>query len=206
MSERTIFHNFHNILEKKMKKTNWTLRIAIGFIVVVVIGTSVWVSHDAFAQRGGNIHVLRHQDHEGGLGQMNPFKAHFASIMQAMKDLNLTDEQKEQLNEIRENTKAEVEPIVDTLQNKHDALHDAVTADEPDETAIRDIAAELGNTIGDLAVVLSGTYQEVKPILSEEQLEIVEEMMEKRKDMRQNRKERIHSFLEKLHEAHNSDN
>ena len=68
-------------------------------------------------------------------------------------------------------------------------LHDAVYADVPDETAINEAAVNLGLTIGDQAVLRRIIMDEVKAVLTPEQIERWEEMKSHRRGMREDGEE-----------------
>lgn len=90
-------------------------------------------------------------------------------------DLELTDEQR---NEIRETVKAhrdELVPAIKDVMAKRKALRAAVLAESPDESAIRAAAAALGESIGDAAVLASEVATEVKPILTDEQKQMLQD-------------------------------
>ena len=68
-------------------------------------------------------------------------------------------------------------------------MHDAVYADVPDETAINEAAVNLGLTIGDQAVLRRIIMDEVKAVLTPEQIERWEEMKSHRRGMREDGEE-----------------
>ncbi len=224
-----------------MNESKWTFRVVVGLTVAIALGSIMWVSHDASAQRQRGIRVLGPQDGEyagqrgeyagqrgeyagqrgeyagqrgGYAGQqgMGFLQNRLAAIHQTLEELDLTDDQKELLTALREETRSQAEPILEDLQVKRDVLFDAVMADDPNEVAIREVAASIGSVIGDLAVIATETIEELHAILSDEQIAIVKEKLEKRKEkqqdrmkMRQDRKNQIRNFIEKIQEGADED-
>jgi Spy/CpxP family protein refolding chaperone len=89
-------------------------------------------------------------------------------------ELNITDEQKEKIVEVVKARKGELIPGVKTVMVKKRALREAVLADSPNEKAIRTAAADLGKSIGDVAVLASKVVGEARPILTEKQIKRLE--------------------------------
>jgi len=60
------------------------------------------------------------------------------------------------------------------------SLRKAVLAKDADEAAIRKAAADLGNSIGDAAVLFSKAAGEARPVLTPEQIERLEKFLSER--------------------------
>ena len=75
--------------------------------------------------------------------------------------------------DVAKSKKSVVEPAVRAMATKKRALRDAVLAEKPDEAAIRKAAADLGTTLGDLAVIASQAAGEAKLVLSTEQKQLI---------------------------------
>ena len=88
-------------------------------------------------------------------------------------ELDLSSEQRTKLMDVAKSKKSVVEPAVRAMATKKRALRDAVLAEKPDEAAIRKAAADLGTTLGDLAVIASQAAGEAKLVLSTEQKQLI---------------------------------
>jgi protein CpxP len=130
----------------------------------------------------------------GGPGQMGP-----GPIMQGLRELNLTDAQKEQVKGILEGHKAEFKKIADATQPARQALHEAVTADKFDEAAIRAAAAAVGAAEGDAAVLRARVHADVWALLTPEQQTKAKELkgqVGQRRGARLNQlRDRVQKFL-----------
>ena len=107
-------------------------------------------------------------------------------LARALRSLDLTEEQKEQVKGILEAAKDKREATREALADATKRLHTAVT-EGADETAIREAAANLGKAIGDQAVLRASTMASIKEVLTDEQREQLEKM-----------KERVEKFREKM--------
>jgi Spy/CpxP family protein refolding chaperone len=76
-------------------------------------------------------------------------------LMALRADLNLTDEQRTAVRETLQEHKKEIAQAVRPVAQQKRALRDAVLAEKPDDAAIHKAADELGQRIGDAAVVLA---------------------------------------------------
>lgn len=97
--------------------------------------------------------------------------------------LGLTDEQAEQLQQLRTAHQEEMKNIHQLKKEKREALQEAVRSGA-DEQAIRAAAAELGTALGDAAVLRAAHIAKVKEVLTEEQLEKWQELKEECKEHR----------------------
>lgn len=88
-------------------------------------------------------------------------------------ELGVTDEQQAAIRGVVKEHRTELVQCVKDLTSKRRALRQAVTAQTPDEAAIRAAADELGKAIGNTAVEASKVIGQVKGHLTPEQLEIL---------------------------------
>ena len=82
--------------------------------------------------------------------------------------LNLTDEQKQAIRTICQQSRADANEVVAAIDDARAALHEAVIAGA-DEAKIRAAAAALGTAIGNQAVLQAQTIAAAKAVLTEEQ-------------------------------------
>jgi protein CpxP len=86
-----------------------------------------------------------------------------------MRELNLTDAQREQVKTIVESYQADTKAIGDRAMTARQNLHVATTSASFDEAAVRARAAELAAVEADMAVVRARIFADVFQILTPEQ-------------------------------------
>ena len=84
-------------------------------------------------------------------------------------NLGLTDAQKDQIKTIAESHKDEWKALADRGRTSHEALNDAVNADQLDEALVRSKSAEAGVVEADMAVTRARVRGEVFQILTADQ-------------------------------------
>ena len=89
--------------------------------------------------------------------------------------LNVTPEQREQVLRIVQSHRAEIARAAKPVVEKRRVLRDATRALPIDEARIRGAAAELGDALGDLAVVGAKVKAEARQVLTAEQLASIDE-------------------------------
>jgi Spy/CpxP family protein refolding chaperone len=142
-------------VDEEMRRRNaMRHRIIPLAVAAIVVGlTAMWAMSDTTTQppmRGhhgmGHVHALWSQ-------------------------LNLTPDQKTKIEAIKSAHKDRILAAGQDVMTKRHALFDAVTADKPDEAAIRKAADDLGKAIGNASVTASAIVAEVRPILTAEQID-----------------------------------
>ena len=94
----------------------------------------------------------------------------------ALRGLDLTDAQREQVKAIMESHRDEQKAIGDRMQAARKALHEAIAADTFDETAVRAKAAEIGAVEADAAVLQARIKSGIFAILTPEQVKKAKEL------------------------------
>jgi len=97
-----------------------------------------------------------------------------------LRQLDLTDEQVEAINEALKENKEKAEAARKAVAEATKALHEAVI--KGDEAGIREAATNLGKAIGNGAVLRASTMTSVKKVLTDEQREELEELTAKLKE------------------------
>lgn len=100
------------------------------------------------------------------------------------RHLDLTDEQQAQLEELLVARRDQREATRDQMRAAREALADQIHADVFDETAVRAAAAQVAVLEADQAVARAQMFQEIKQILTPEQLERMQQMREERREFR----------------------
>ncbi|NUQ63272.1 MAG: Spy/CpxP family protein refolding chaperone [Pirellulales bacterium] len=88
-------------------------------------------------------------------------------------ELNLTDEQRSKIREVLVSHKQEIAKRAKAVWEKRNALREEVLASGTDEPKIRSLAGELTQAVADAAVLASKLRDEIAPVLSDEQRELV---------------------------------
>jgi protein CpxP len=151
------------------------LTAAVGFVTTAQLSARAGASQDpaAQAERRGPGMMGRGMMGPGGPG----FRGGpggpggpFGMGGFALRGLDLTDAQRDQVKAIMESHRDEQKAIGDRMQAARKALHEAIAADTFDEAAIRAKAAEIGAVEADAAVLQAKIKSEVFAILTPEQV------------------------------------
>ena len=134
-------------------------------------------------------------------GPMSPESA-FGMLRMMADRIGLTDAQKEQLKTIAASHRDEWKALADRARTAHQALHDAVMADNVDEALIRSRSAEAATVEADIAVAAARARAEAWQVLTPEQrteLQQIQSQMRERMKARRgafwNRVERFFDFV-----------
>jgi protein CpxP len=106
----------------------------------------------------------------GGPGMRGGPGGPFGMAGLPLRELELTDTQREQVKAVMESHRDEQKAIGDRMQAARKALHDAIAADEFDEAGIRTAAAQVGAVEADAAVLQARIRSEVIALLTPEQV------------------------------------
>jgi len=128
----------------------------------------------------------------GGGGAGGPAR-HFARIARA---LDLTDDQKTKIKAVLKTHEAEIEAQLQAGSQARRSLYDAVQSRPPDESLIRNRAADLGRVHGDGAVLLAKIRAEIDPILTDAQKSKIAAFHDKMATRGDRMAHALHAFLE----------
>jgi len=101
-----------------------------------------------------------------------PAKGH----MRGMEQLNLTDQQKAQVNTILRSYQPTAGPLIREVVTERRALRDAIRAQTIDETAIRAQVAKVASLEADLAVQRAHIAHDIRAVLTPEQIQKLKNM------------------------------
>ena len=114
-----------------------------------------------------------------GHGDGGPLRALMSGqvgrLLTLRSELDLTTEQKESIHKIVESHRQEIRDVMKPVVEKRRALRDATIATNPDEKAIRAAASDLGNALGNAAVLGSKIKAEVVTVMTPEQKQKIDE-------------------------------
>ncbi len=108
-----------------------------------------------------------------------------------LSKLNLTAEQKTAVDKVFEKYHADLVKAHEGVKEKVKALMTAVTADKPDEKAIRAASEDLSKAIGDAAVLRSKIHVDLLAVLTAEQVK-------KLKDLREEHMKKMDEMCKKM--------
>jgi len=115
-------------------------------------------------------------------------------LAKAGRMLGITDDQKDIIAAVVEKYRPEFKENILSLMEAQRNLRDAVTSDNFNESAIKTASNKVGEYRTDLAVLAGKAYQEVKVILTPEQLNAIKKF----KEMRRRHSDDYMNFLNEL--------
>lgn len=97
--------------------------------------------------------------------------------------LNLTDDQKNQVKTILQNTRPAVQPLLQQLAANRQAMQQAIESPTPDKTAIQNLANAQGQLVSQLAVIRANTFSQIySTVLTPDQQAKLKELQSKRQN------------------------
>jgi Spy/CpxP family protein refolding chaperone len=105
---------------------------------------------------------------------------HMYRMNMLFDELGITGDQRVALKKLFKEHRKDIQPLSEGVMIKGRALRELILAGTPDQAAIRQASAELGNAIADAAVQASVLAKEARSILTPEQLEQFKEMRQHR--------------------------
>jgi Spy/CpxP family protein refolding chaperone len=111
-----------------------------------------------------------------GRGPHGPGEPGERHMERVLEQLDLTEEQRAELEQKLPQFRETIQPSMERLREARSGLTDLIHADQLDEVAIRQAAAEMAEIEGDVAVARARHYQELRQILTPEQLEELQQM------------------------------
>jgi protein CpxP len=156
------------------------LTAAVGFVTTVQLSAraeqAAGQEPAAQGERGGPGPMGRGMMGPGGHGFRGGPGGPFGPGGLALRGLDLTDAQREQVKAILQSHRDEQKAIGDRMQAARKALHDAIAADTFDETTVRAKAVEIGTIEADAAVLQARIKSEIVAILTPEQVKKAKEL------------------------------
>ncbi len=152
----------------------------------------------AQAQDGAATPSARHErrGHGGpggfGIGGPGGFgRGGFGGPMRVLRQLDLTDEQRDQVRQVMSRHRDELRAIGAKLRAAHRAQSEAVTASQFDEQAVRTAAADLAAISADAAVLRARVHSDVFAVLTPDQQAKAAELKAQREARIQQRREQV---------------
>ena len=128
-----------------------------------------------------------------GMGRRGPGGSggHDGPIALPLRDLALTDTQREQVRTTIAAHKAEFDAVRGRMHTARTALQDAVTADAFDEAGVRQKSVDMAAVEADAAVLRAKVHSEVWALLTPEQQQKARELKAQRAERRAQMRERF---------------
>jgi len=147
---------------------------ALVLFTVVAVGATI-VSGNAWAGRGGD-----RGGQCGGSGWDGRWKGQGQQGDRLTKALDLSKEQTEQVKAIFKKHRDETAPLRKEMVSERRDLRKLTQSDKPDEAVLREQVKKIAATYGDLAVRRAKMSQEVRTVLTPEQIQKFKTLQEKR--------------------------
>ena len=164
---------------------------ALAVLTTVAVGGTI-VSGNAWADRDGE-HGGRCACAERGGG----WSGHGHGGHRMAKALGLSGEQKEQIKAIFLKHRDEMAPLRKERMAERREMRNRIGSDKPDEAAIREQAKKIAATTGEIAVRRAKIFQEVRAVLTPEQIR-------KFRDLQEKRDRRIDRMMKRGEERHSN--
>ena len=142
-----------------MKRKQWILALVLVALAVVV---SSMVSYAG-------------RPFPGGMAM-----GHMYRMNMLFDELGITGVQRVALKKLFKDHRKDIQPLAEGVMIKGRALRQLILTGTPDQAAIRQASAELGNAIADAAIQASALAKEARSILPPEQIEQFKEMRQHR--------------------------
>lgn len=105
-----------------------------------------------------------------------------------MKELGLSDEQKEQMKAIGKKNHESIKNLMKKMQEARKKMQEASRNENIDEAAIRAISKEVADTMTDITIAKSKMHKEMQAIMTDEQKAKAKELRAKMKEKKQCKK------------------
>ncbi|WP_223669017.1 Spy/CpxP family protein refolding chaperone [Kangiella shandongensis] len=96
-------------------------------------------------------------------------KHHHHGHHHILKKLDLSEEQKAQIKEIKMNAKTEKKALYKSIKEYKSALKELVKSDNYSEQAVRSLHAQYQSVFADKAVLKANMYNQIEQVLTDEQ-------------------------------------
>ena len=158
-------------------------------IITLLTATMLIAAGNVFAEEPYGDPGQKGKRNQRGM-QGNPV---FDQMIRGLRQLDLSEEQKESVQSIMQDMKAEVRPIMGEMRANHVQLMDLVKAESYDEAAVADLAQKEGDLAAQRIMIGSKAIAEVLSHLTAEQRD---ELTAKGEHRREQRRERLERQLE----------
>ena len=168
-----------------MKVSQLTLMAAL-----MLFGASVCINAGEGEKR-----ERKEKGHMFGGGREGMKCGHRGRHGRMMKELDLTEEQKEQMKTIHEKNKQQRKELGKAVGEAQKALRDAAEGDDINEAEIRELSKTLADSMAAMTIFKVQMKKEIDAILTDEQKV---KMKEKRNEMKKKRDERRAQMKERM--------
>jgi len=113
---------------------------------------------------------------------------HSMDLTGLIEDLDLSDEQKAQVEAIIEKYEDDKDSLVESLKEAREQLPEVIFSEEYNEAAVRQAAQQVSSIMEELAVLQAKMIAELRTVLSPEQIGYLKGRLEAMKDFRRHRR------------------
>jgi len=149
-----------------MKTRGKKILVYVSMIALFFVATVAYAQPDSYCAPEGRSNM--------GRGMRQNF----------MKELDLTDEQQQQMQELRKETKERMKELREAMKENRNALHNELQKTDINTREIKKITSEIKDLQGQKIDYMVDNVIQMKEILAPEQFEKLSEMREKRKGRR----------------------
>jgi len=171
------------------------LGIVLAALMIAMVGLVSWAEEPSGSLRAeeGDWMLMLREQRRPLLRQL--VSDRLEKLAELREELDLTEAQREQSREVVAKWRGDIAPAVDAVVEKKRALKAEVLVESPDESAIRQAAAEVGEELGNAALLASGFVCEARTLLSPEQLEHLRDFCASREEKWEEGMARLREWL-----------
>lgn len=150
------------------------------FSTIPLLAISLVFTNPVFAHGGMDFDSER-PHHKSMFHGKHHKGAPFGFVKQIMRSLELTDQQRGEIEQIVEEARPEFKDIMDAMRAERGKIHDLVTADSTDMAAIEAAAEIQSQLMKQMIIEGAQTKSAIFQVLTEDQRNQIREKMEKRR-------------------------
>ena len=185
MEANTIFDKGNNEMSGRQRYANNAAGVGRNISTMLIVALMTFVMWEGL---GYEVHAQGRGGPPGSRGEMRGGRAGSPAGMLPLRQLDLTDAQRQEVRAIFDQNQSMLRATGEQLGRAKQALHEVVTSDWVNESEIRARAETLGLAEGDAAVVRADLYVQLWQILTPAQQARVQEIEAEMKASRNDRR------------------
>ena len=185
MEANTIFDNGNNEMSGRQRYANNAAEVGRNISTMLIVALMTFVMWEGL---GCEVHAQGRAGPPGLRGEMRGGRAGSPAGMLPLRQLDLTDAQRQEVRAIFDQNQSMLRATGEQLGRAKQALHEVVTSDWVNESEIRARAETLGLAEGEAAVVRADLYVQLWRILTPAQQARVQEIEAEMKASRNDRR------------------
>ena len=185
MEANTIFDKGNNEMSGRQRYANNAAGVGRNISTMLIVALITFVMWDGL---GYEVHAQGRGGPPGSRGEMRGGRAGSPAGMLPLRQLDLTDAQRQEVRAIFDQNQSMLRATGEQLGRSKQALHEVVTSDWVNESEIRARAETLGLAEGEAAVVRADLYVQLWRVLTPAQQARVQEIEAEMKASRNDRR------------------